>query len=265
MEPEFSMREYHTPENARRYLGDKLVLNSRLYFSIRYVGIIGHSRYLVARNQLDAERVFLRIFRLLEGCGGQFHITGLEHIRNCQEPVVIISNHMSNVESNTFGCMLLPCMDMTYVVKASLLKFPIFGPVLSSINPISVSRTDPREDLRLVFKEGLSRLKKGISIVVFPQSTRCVDFVPGEFNTLGVKLAHKAAVPIMPVAVKTDFWGIGRYFWRDFGPLNRDKPIHFAFGEPIDVMGNPRKAHQRVIEFIQCHLEQWNEDSTKDL
>jgi 1-acyl-sn-glycerol-3-phosphate acyltransferase len=261
MEPYFGENEYHTPKNARCYFGDTLTLKTRLYFSVRYIGIIGHSRYLLARDRLDAEQFFLRIFRLLEGCGGRFHITGLDNIRNCKGPMVIVSNHMSNIESHTFGCMLLPHMNMTYVVKTSLLEYPIFGPVLSSLDPIPVRRTNPREDFQFLLKEGLLRLRQGVSVVIFPQSTRRIEFVPGEFNSLGVKLARKAAVPIMPVAVKTDFWGIGRHFWRDFGPLDRDKPIHIAFGVPLDVEGNARQAHRRVIDFIRCHLDHWVEDT----
>jgi hypothetical protein len=45
---------------------------------------------------------------------------------------------------------------------------------------------------------GLARLKQGISIVVFPQTTRMVDFDASQFNSIGVKLAKKAGVPVVP-------------------------------------------------------------------
>jgi 1-acyl-sn-glycerol-3-phosphate acyltransferase len=252
--------EYHTPENTPRYWGDKLALNTRVYFMLRYMAIITRASMLIALHRFNAAqfmRTNLSIFRLIEGCNGRFHITGLDNIRNCQGPVVIVSNHMSNIESNSLGWLIRPHMKMTYVVKATLLKFPIFGPVVSYVNPIPVGRANPRQDLQTVLEEGVKRLKDGISVILFPQSTRNYEFVPAQFNSLGVKLARKADVPILPVAVKTDFWGNGRFFWRDFGPLNRDEPIHVAFGEPFMIEGSSKQAHEHVLDFIQCHLERW--------
>lgn len=260
MQPLITGNEYHTPENTPRYWGDRLALNTRIYFVLHYVAIITRARLLIAMNRFNAAqfiRTNLSIFRLIEGCNGRFHITGLDHIHNCSGPVVIVSNHMSNVESNSLGWLIWPYMKITYVLKATLLKFPIFGPVADYVNPIPVGRASPRQDLQTVLTEGVQRLKAGISVILFPQSTRSYEFIPAQFNSLGVKLARKADVPILPVAVKTDFWGNGRFFWRDFGPLNRNEPIHIAFGEPFVIEGSSKQAHERVLEFIQCHLEGW--------
>jgi 1-acyl-sn-glycerol-3-phosphate acyltransferase len=260
MQPLFTESEYHTPENAPRYWGDRVVLNSRVYFMLHYIAIITRARLLIALNRFNAAqfiRTNLSIFRLIEGCNGRFHISGLNNIHDCSGPVVIVSNHMSNIESNSLAWFIRPHMKMTYVVKATLLKFPIFGPVVAYVNPIPVGRTNPRQDLQTVLEEGVKRLKEGVSVILFPQSTRSHEFIPAQFNSLGVKLARKANVPILPMAVKTDFWGNGRFFWRDFGPLNRDEPIYVTFGEPFMIEGSSKQAHERVLEFIQYHLERW--------
>ena len=73
---------------------------------------------------------------------------------------------------------------------------------MRSRNPIVVGRTDPRKDFETVMNGGAERLKNGISIIIFPQSTRSLDFKPEEFNSLGVKLAKKAGVQVVPVAIK---------------------------------------------------------------
>lgn len=260
MQPIFAQNEYHTPENTPHHWGDKLAFGTRWYFMLRYAAIIVRARLLVALHRFNEAwyvKTNLSIFRLIEGCNGRFHITGLDHLRNCNAPVVIVGNHMSNIETNALGCLIWPHMKLTYVAKASLLKFPIFGRVLAWADPITVGRTNPREDLQTVLEEGVKRLKSGISIILFPQSTRTVEFIPEKFNSLGVKLARRANIPILPMALKTDFWANGRSFWRDFGPLQRHEPIHIAFGQPFLVEGNGKQAHERVVEFIQCHLKQW--------
>ena len=57
---------------------------------------------------------------------------------------------------------------------------------------------------KAVLEGGKQRLQKGISIIVFPQTTRTVRFEPENFNSIGVKLAQRAKVPIIPLALRTD-------------------------------------------------------------
>ena len=101
-------------------------------------------------------------------------------------------------------------------------------------------------------------LNRGISIIIFPQSTRSLEFKPEEFNSLGVKLAKKAGVEVVPIALKTDFWGSGRLV-KELGPIDRRKPIHFRFGEPFEVTGSGKEENQKIIEFIQASLDAWKE------
>jgi 1-acyl-sn-glycerol-3-phosphate acyltransferase len=129
---------------------------------------------------------------------------------------------------------------------------------MRSRNPIIVGRTDPRKDLEAVMNGGVERLNNGISIVIFPQSTRSVVFKPEEFNSLGVKLAKKAGVDVVPIALKTDFWGNGKLI-KEVGPLDHTKHIHIKFGEPIKITGNGKEENQKIIDFIKSSLEEWNE------
>ena len=62
----------------------------------------------------------------------------------------------------------------------------------------------------------------------------------------------------MPIAIKTDYWGNGRYL-KDIGPINRNKPIHILFGEPMDITGTGKEEHKRIIDFIVSNLKQWGD------
>ena len=103
---------------------------------------------------------------------------------------------------------------------------------------------------------GIQLLSKGISIVIFPQSTRSLAFKPEDFNSLGVKLAKKAGVKVVPIALKTDYWGNGKII-KELGPIDRKKHIHFRFGEPIEVTGTGKEENQKIIEFIKASLDEW--------
>jgi len=181
----------------------------------------------------------------------------MENIIKNDGPVIFLSNHISTLETMIFPGIIAPHRKVTFVVKDSLVKHPLFGAVMRSRNPIVVGRTDPRKDFESVMTEGLELLNKGISIIIFPQSTRSDIFKPEEFNSLGIKLAKKAGVNVVPVAIKTDFWGNGKVI-KEIGKLDHTKLIHMKFGEPFVVNGPGKEENQFVISFIQKNLEEWN-------
>jgi 1-acyl-sn-glycerol-3-phosphate acyltransferase len=255
----FTGNAYDTPENTRRFLMDRLFAGSRWFFIFCYIGEVFRTRPLALKKVYDraiwADSSH-RIFTLIEGCGGRFHLRGLDHLRCCTGPVVFISNHMSTLETFVLPCIIAPLMEVTFVVKESLVQHFLFGPIMRSRAPIVVKRINPREDFQVVMQRGKELLSKGTSVIIFPQSTRTAVFNPGEFNSLGVKLAKAAGVKVVPVAVKTDFWENGKYL-KDIGPLNREKPIHIIFGTPMNITGSGKEEHRQIVEFIVNNLEQW--------
>jgi len=152
--------------------------------------------------------------------------------------------------------IIAPRRRVTFVVKESLVRHPLFGDVMRSRDPIVVGRTDPRKDLEAVLNGGMELLSRGISVIIFPQSTRTVVFRPEDFNSLGVKLAKRAGVKVVPFALKTDFWGQGRVM-KELGRLDSSKHIYFRFGEPFEVMGSGKEENQSIIDFIRASLDEW--------
>jgi 1-acyl-sn-glycerol-3-phosphate acyltransferase len=204
----------------------------------------------------DWSRNSLEVLHELEAVGVQIEITGTDHFSRLEGPCVFIGNHMSTLEAFVLPTIIQPLKPVAFVVKKSLVEYPIFGHLMRARNPIVVGRTNPREDLKAVLEGGVERLKSGISIVVFPQKTRSALFDPAAFNSIGIKLAKRAQVPVIPLALKTDAWGSGAHF-KDFGKIDPGKAVHFAFGEPLWVQGNGAAEHQQVVEFIREHLVSW--------
>jgi 1-acyl-sn-glycerol-3-phosphate acyltransferase len=256
----FESTFYHTPIKEKLSIGEKLLQNSRVYFTLKYAQVVLRTRGEAIRKVYDTKAwtdSSFEIFRFIEKTGGQFHITGMENITKTDGPVLFISNHMSTLETMILPCIIGPHRELTFVVKESLVKHPLFGDVMRSRNPIVVGRTDPRKDLEAVMNGGIELLSSGVSIIIFPQSTRSVEFNPEDFNSLGVKLARKAGVDVVPVALKTDFWGNGKWI-KELGPLDSRKPIHIKFGEPMRITGTGKEENQQIIKFIQASLEEWN-------
>jgi 1-acyl-sn-glycerol-3-phosphate acyltransferase len=255
----FKSDRYQTEEKVRPTICDRLRSDSRLYFTVKYANIVLKTRKQAIRknyNTRDWTDSSYYIFRFIEKTGGRFNITGMENIVKPEGPVLFISNHMSTLETMILPCIIAPHKELTFVVKESLVRHPLFKDVMLSRNPIVVGRSDPRKDLEAVMNGGAELLSKGVSIVIFPQSTRNLEFKPEEFNSLGVKLAKKAGVSVVPVALKTDFWGNGKLI-KELGPLDHSKTIYFKFGEPFKVTGNGKEDNNRIVTFIKSSLEEW--------
>ncbi|NLJ43814.1 MAG: 1-acyl-sn-glycerol-3-phosphate acyltransferase [Bacteroidales bacterium] len=255
----FESGSYESPVKGKRNLFDRIIHCNRLYFTLKYAVIVFRTRRQAIKGVYDtkawADSSFF-IFRFIEKAGGKFSISGMENIGKDPGPVVFIANHMSTLETMILPGLIAPHREVTFVVKDSLVSHPLFGHVMRSRDPIVVGRTDPRKDLEEVMTKGPELLAKGTSIVIFPQSTRSLVFNPEEFNSLGVKLAKKAGVRVIPVALKTDFWGQGKLI-KELGPLDSKKIIHFRFGEPFPVTGSGKSENQRIIDFIRSSLAEW--------
>ncbi len=200
----------------------------------------------------------LNVIRSLEESGVEFHIDGIDNINLLQKnPAVVIANHMSTLETFILAGILYPHLRITFVVKKQLTEIPIFKHIMISTNPIAVTRKNPREDLKMVLEEGTKRLSDGYSVIIFPQTTRLYEFDVKEFNSIGIKLAKKANVPIIPLALKTDAWQQGKLI-KDFGKIDPSKKVYFYFGKPIHIKGLGQEEHKEVIKYITKHLIKLN-------
>ncbi|MBQ4133647.1 MAG: 1-acyl-sn-glycerol-3-phosphate acyltransferase [Desulfovibrionaceae bacterium] len=254
------LNSYVTPEGSSSFF-------SRLFPSLshyaRLLPILLKASWLAGKGIYSSEdwiKSSWDTVRSLELSGARFYVEGLEHIRSVEEPCVFIGNHMSTLETFALPCIIEPHRPVTFVTKDSLLKYPLFGRVLGSRNPIVVGRVSPREDLAVMLREGSSRLEQGVSVIVFPQSTRSFCFDLTQFNSIGVKLARRNEAWIIPVAVKTDVWGMGR-FLKDAGPIDPSREVHFRFGAPLKVEGKGKDEHNHICEFISSSLKEWGVDT----
>ena len=255
---------YHTPP-GQKVSGNYFPgwLNS-IYYR-RLISTLIHASIVGRRGGLDDDRwakYSHRIVQIVESVGGKVEISGLEALAYQPGPLVYIANHMSLLETLILPGIALAFNRVTFVIKEELRHYPVIKHIFIALKLIAVSRQNPRDDLKVVIRDGSQFISDGGSIIIFPQATRSVEFDVEGFNTLGIKLAARNGVPVVPVAIKTDFQRNGKWI-KDMGPIDPQKTIYFKFGEPLAVEGKGRKTHQQVIEFIAQNLLAWG-GSIKD-
>lgn len=247
---------YQTPPDAASFFG-RLFPSFSFYAS--FLVNIFCSAMKARKNKYDDEAWRLssiKVLQALERTGLQVSVSGIEHLQGLDSPCVIVSNHVSMMDTVVLPAIVVQERPMTFIIKDSLMEYPVFKHVMRSRNPIAVSRTNPREDLKTVMIEGKKRLDQGLSVTVFPQTTRGTDFDPKQFNTIGVKLAQRAGVPVLPLALKSDAWKNGKMI-KDLGKIHPEIEAHFAFDAPMTIEGKGREEHQKIIDFISSKLKEW--------
>jgi 1-acyl-sn-glycerol-3-phosphate acyltransferase len=249
---------YHTPARQKasgNYFPGYL---SSIYY-LHLVSTLIHASIVGRRGGLDDDRwakFSHRIVQIVESVGGKVDISGLEALSHHPGPMVYIANHMSLLETLILPGIALAFNRVTFVIKEELRHYPVIKHIFIALKLIAVSRQNPRDDLKVVLREGSKFISDGGSIIIFPQATRSVEFDVEGFNTLGIKLAARNGVPVVPVAIKTDFQRNGKWI-KDMGPIDPRKTLYFKFGEPLTVEGKGRQTHQQVIEFIAENLLAW--------
>lgn len=196
-----------------------------------------------------------RMLEVIEQFGGRFEFTGTENYKNLEGPAIFVGNHVSMME--TMVIFYLMKEPLSFVFKKSLQKIPAFSSLLMTGRPISVSRKSPGKDLQEVLEQGTERLREGQSVIIFPQGGRRPFFDPLHFNSIGIKLALKSGYPVIPIALKTDFWGNGG-FLSFFGKIAPEKTIHIKLGAPVFPKGRGKAEHQEILNFLETNLKAWD-------
>ena len=149
-------------------------------------------------------------------------IIGQENVN--KSPCVIISNHQSTWETLAFQT-IFPAH--TWVLKKELLWLPVFGWSLALLKPIIINRSDKLNAIKKVILQGSDRLKKGISVVVFPEGTRQPYNQLGEYQNGGAAIAKKSGYDIIPV-----YHNAGK-IWPKGGFIKKSGVITIVIGEAI--------------------------------
>lgn len=245
---------YSTPN---KLLGSRFLATPRFFYKMIMIVLRANRKAVVGKyNSLAWYNSSVDVRESLESVGVKFEFEGMDNFRKEPGPFVFIGNHMSTLETVVLPGIIRSELPIVFVTKEELTKYPVFGPVNVARHPIIVGRTNPKEDLITVFEEGTKRLSEGTSVVIFPQKTRSDVFNASEFNSLGVKLAKKAGVKVIPIALLTDAWANGKVI-KEAGKIDPNKTVYISFGEPMAVTGNGSEEHKKIIEFISNKLTAW--------
>ncbi|MBP7217031.1 MAG: 1-acyl-sn-glycerol-3-phosphate acyltransferase [Candidatus Omnitrophica bacterium] len=135
-------------------------------------------------------------------------VKGLNNIDK-KRTYIIIANHQSLADI-VLAYKLK--MQFKWVAKASLFKIPFVGWSLGLAKHIKLQRNN-LGSIKKVYREAGHWLRRGVSILFFPEGTRSETAEMGDFRNGAFKLAIKERVPILPILFEGTGTAIPRGSW----------------------------------------------------
>ena len=125
-------------------------------------------------------------------------VNGLANIDPGQS-YVYMANHQSNFDIPVLLAHLP--VQFRWLAKAELFKIPIFGRAMRGAGYVKIDRFNQESAFESI-KEAGSRMKNGVSVMIFPEGTRSRDGKIRPFKKGGFIMAVDSGVPIVPVILQ---------------------------------------------------------------
>jgi len=170
------------------------------------------------RYLIDWARISLKLARL------EITVAGLERL-DLNRPYVFMPNHSSFLDVLLVFAFIPH--NFRSIVKEEFFSIPLMGLTVKSSGQIPLDRKNPRKGLRSI-KLAAELLKRGVSIVAFPEGTRSADGGIHEFKTTLFVLPIRTRIPVVPVLIEGTFQAL-----RSGSVLLRHHPVKVTFLDPV--------------------------------
>lgn len=161
---------------------------------------------------------------ILLSAGTKIEVVGLNKI-DLNKQYIFVGNHQSHFDVLS-AFSVLP-LTIRYIAKKELFRIPLFGWAMTAAGVIKVDRSDREKAIKSIEK-AIETIKKGVSIMMFPEGTRSSDGKIHKFKKGAFVMAIKGQIPVVPVSISGTRNILKKHSWR----LNPGK-VKVVISDPI--------------------------------
>lgn len=208
------------------------------------IAILTFPFHPITRYRIISGWALIMLWLLRVVCGIRMEVRGADNIPH--QPCLVLCKHQSAWETIALQKVFPP---QVWVIKRELLWLPFFGWGLAMTSPVAIKRSEGREAIKQLLRQGKERLALGFCVVIFPEGTRIPFGQRGKYKIGGALLGASSGVPVVPVAHNAGkLWGRKSF-------LKHPGVITMSIGPPIDPAGlKAEEINRRVEEWIETEV-----------
>ena len=178
--------------------------------------------------------------------GAHIRVQGAENLEP-NRAYVYMANHCSLVD--------IPAMfaympyQFRVMAKKELFYVPFMGWHLWTAGNFPVDRSDARKTAHSLRKV-VEGIRGGKSLAVFPEGTRSADGKLGDFKPGSFKIAVRAGVPIVPIAIRGTHEILPKH-----SLVPRPGEVEVIIGKPICTSGLSEKEVRSLMDTVHSAIE----------
>ena len=165
---------------------------------------------------------FIIIKSLKIFCSLEYKIIGKKNLNFSDN--IVFSKHQSTWET-IFFILLIP--KPVFVVKKELMFIPLFGWCLYLLGNIGIDRNSGRKAIKKMMLDGNNLIKKGRTIIVFPEGTRVSCKSKTVIKKGGLLMTKSMNLGVVPITHDA-----GKY-WPKHSFIKYPGTIKMIIGKPI--------------------------------
>jgi len=196
-------------------------------------------------------RMYMKVARMWAGwtlffSRGRLKVTGGSRV-DWSKPVIVVSNHVSTLDIPILF-KAIPT-DIRFMAKHVLARVPVFGWSMWAAGFIFVNRSNA-EKSRQSIDAAADSVKKGKSVLIFPEGTRSDDGQLLPFKKGGFVLAVKTGVQVVPVYIHNSWSLLAK---GDYIPA--PATVEVRIGDAIDAGAFTMETRQELLERVRGDIE----------
>lgn len=237
------------PGAARQWFGS-LAYNIAYMLTILFYSAAAFACSIVPYGRPGLEAVARgyahAFYTLLRWCARlDMHIEGREHLPD--GAFVFYFKHQSTWE--TMAPFLL-VRRPAFVLKRELLLIPFVGWALARLGAVGIDRRAGRRAIDQVLRQGRRLIRRGSTVVIFPEGHRMPAGTTRRYGISGALLARELGLPIVPVALNSgDFWPRRAF-------VKRPGTVRLLIGPPIPTAGrSPEEINVEAKRWIEGRMQ----------
>ncbi|MGD9559447.1 MAG: lysophospholipid acyltransferase family protein [Oscillospiraceae bacterium] len=188
--------------------------------------------------------------KLLHHIKIELDVRGRENLPAAGDAVVYAANHQSFIDIPVLLNVIYPPQPL--LARSEIAKVPMLAGWMRLIGCLFVPRGDARASVATL-REGEELLKSGKSLIIFPEGTRSKSSEMGTFMAGAVRIAWKAGVPIVPVAIEGTYKGLEG---NDYRVLKKPVTVRVAFLPPVDTQDMDKPTQRALPAQLQETIKQ---------